>query len=183
MESIESLNQRLIDYYGIAVDSGSPIWRLVWSEDQYEKRSTKYSKEGFELPFEEVRELPKYKQWIHNKWVLEQLVIVPPQSVKELTIKQSYEPLYVFQTEKGEPLPVKWEVIEFIIGSINVARGKDYTFAKYPDPESDPREAIEIQKARIDQLALDLFPDETDIGDALTYGDGIIVPSNYGVKN
>ena len=182
VESIEVLNRRLIDYYGIAIDSGNPIYKIVWSEDQYEKRFTKFTKEGFELPYEEVRELPKYKQWIHNKWILEQIVIVPENSEKQLTVKMSYEPLWVFQTENGEPLPPKWEAIEVIIGTVNVARGKEYAFAKYPDPEADPLVEIEIQRAKLEKIEEELFGNETDIGDALAYKSGVTVPSNYKVN-
>src|SRR5262245_54380644 len=103
MEAINSLNQRLIDYFGHD-DLGRAIWRIVWSDFQYEKRLTQYSKEGFELIYPKVEELPKYP-YVKSKWVLERLVLVPEINELELPVsKVSYEPMWIFQNDREENL-------------------------------------------------------------------------------
>ena len=184
-EPIDILNKRLTDIFGSDTLSGLPIYRIVWSEDQYEMRETNFSDAGIELLKPEVRLLPKYKQWIHNRWVLEWLCIVPKAQQKELAEKQiSYEPLYVFQDNKGNALPPKWEAMEFLIlnqrAMMAAARGEESTsvpFAKYLDNpvESDAKE--------LDKIYDDLFGNESDVTDALAYGDGVVVPSNYKKEN
>ena len=82
METLEIINKRLKDNYGETVDR--PNFRIVWSEDQFENRLTHFTDEGFELIHPEVRQLPKYKQWIHDKYVLERLTEVPIINENEL---------------------------------------------------------------------------------------------------
>ena len=181
MESIESLNQRLIDYYGITVDSGESIWRIVWSDDQVEKRLTRHTREGFELLVPEVQELPKYRQWIHNRWVLEQLVRVPEGTSKELTVNQiSYEPMWVFQNDKDEALYPVWEALELIISTVQAARGHSGAFAKYRDPEGSKEGAIQAKQERIAKIEESLFGNESNVTDALAHNQAVTVPSTYG---
>src|SRR6476646_3306382 len=113
-EPIEVINLRLKEVYSTAWN-GNPIWRVVWSEDQFEKRLTKFTDGGIELLKAEVRELPKYRQWIHNKYVLERYVMVTDE---RLTEKASYEPIHVFEDKNGNPLPPKWEACEWVIKTL-----------------------------------------------------------------
>jgi hypothetical protein len=177
MESTERINEQLINFYGIDTITGQAMWRIVWSDDQYEKRLTKYTDSGIELLIPEVRALPKYKQWVKSKWVLENLVVVPPQNVGELAgIKISYEPLYVFETEKGEAIFPSLDACQFIITLIYDAKGKKaFSTAKYTeDPEAGDKE--------LKRLEQNLFGNETDVTDSLAYGEGVVVPSNYKVN-
>lgn len=180
LESIEVLGKRLVDHFGTEWN-GLPIWRIVWSEDQLEKRYATYedySPEGIYLrSITEWREVPKYRQWIHEKYVLERLVAVPDINISELTTKMSYEPIYVFMDKSGFPLPPKWEASKFIIDTVYAAMGKSSLGPKYVDPDKDS--PIERRNERISQLQEDLFGDETEVGDALRYKQGIVVPSNY----
>lgn len=181
MEKIETLNKRLVDRYGIATDSSNPIWRVVWSEDQYEKRLTNWTREGFELLMPVVLELPKYKQWIHEKYVLEMLVRIPEGTSKELTVNSiSYEPMWVFQDKEGNPLPPKWEAIELIIASVHAAMGHNNAFAKYKDPDSSPEGAIQAKQERIAKIEEALYGNESNVTDALAHNQAVTVPSNYG---
>jgi len=160
-ETIAELNRRLREHFGIDTASFSPMWRVVWSDDQIEKRLTK---------------LPKYS-WIKQKYVLEQLVVVPDMHAKELTTKISYEPIWVFQDDQGDYLPPKWEMTEFVINAIYAVRGKP-NLAKYKEKLTDlnTREGIE---ARVNEVEAQLFGNETSTGDALAHGDAIVVPHNY----
>ncbi len=175
-EDIVELNKRLREHFGIDTVSSSQMWRIVWSDDQIEKRLTSYTKEGFELLTPMMVELPKYS-WIRQKYVLEQLVIVPVNHLDELTTKVSYEPIWVFQDDEGNYLPPKWEMTEFVIYAIYAVRGKP-NLAKYKEKLTDlnSREGIE---ARVNELEAQLFGNETSTGDALAHGDAIVVPQNY----
>lgn len=181
-ESIESMNRYLADIYGIDTITGLPIWRIVWSEDQFEKRKIDTTESGILLPYPIVREVPKYRQWVQEKYVLERLVIVPEMNRDELPAnKISYEPLFVFQGQNGKYLPPKMEVCELVIDTVMAAQGKG-SLAKYLDPasdEKDPAVARAKQRARVDEIVSDLFGNESDVGDSLAYHEGIVVPRNY----
>lgn len=168
-EKIESINQSLIDLFGIDTLSGSPIWRVVWSEDQLEKRLMEYTDSGLQLITPEVREVPKYRQWIKERYVLERLVLIPSVNEKELpSSKISYEPMFVFENNKGDYLPPKLLVAKIVVDTVYAAMGKS-NLAKYKDPDT----SIESWNERIAKTQEELFGNETDITDALAYGEGI----------
>ena len=173
MESIEILNQRLNDYFGHD-DLGRPIWRLVWSDTQFEKRLTNYTLEGLELITPIVMELPKYS-YIKERYVLERLVIVPEFQQNELPVEKiSYEPMWTFESNKKEFLYPKWEACKHIIDTIYLAIGKSVT-AKYKDPDSgkSPKELIAEEAERVKQIQQDLYGNETSTGDALAHNEGV----------
>ncbi len=176
MESIEMLNERLLNNYGKF--EFVPLWRVVYSDDQFEKRLSWFTDEGFQLLTPVMKELPKYKQWIHNKYLLERAMPVPMINEQELTGKISYEPVWVFEDGHGNPLPPKWEVIQLVIHSVYQASAMSVG-AKYKDPENDPNEALEIKNQRIIKLEEELFGNESEVGDALKYRQGVVVPSNF----
>lgn len=172
---VVKINELLAREYGIT-DDKSPIWRVVWSDDQYEKRLMDVTDKGLSLLYPEVREVPKYKQWIPSKWVLERLVAVPEVNVKELAgIKVSYEPLFVFENAKQEALPPKFEVARLVIDTIYAATGMG-SLAKYKDPESTKEGALEEQRKRVEAITEELFGNESDVTDHLARQTGVIVP-------
>jgi len=79
-ETIESINEKLLEEYGTEFGNASKF-RIVFSEDQYEKRWTDRTDDGFELIHPEVRLLPKYKQYIRDKYILERLVPVGEEAI------------------------------------------------------------------------------------------------------
>jgi hypothetical protein len=183
MENIKSLNNQLVSLFGIDTMTGRSIWRIVFSEDQFEKRLGTYddfTESGiFIRTVTEVREVPKYRQWIQNKFVLERLVIVPEINRDELPIsKLSYEPMFVFEDKRGNALPPKMEVCKIVIDTVYAAKGKQ-SLAKYKDPESNHENALELQKQRVDEIYEEVFGDETNVSDHLTRQTGIVVPGNY----
>lgn len=164
-ETVESINTRLVEEFGYEFGN-QPRFRLVFSEDQYEKRWTNYTDEGFELINPEVRELPKYKQFISEKWILERLVPVAQPS--DLIEQISYEPAWVFMDSNGNYLPPYYEGCKFVIEAIMTKMGqKGHT--RY----SDPTTAAERRQAEIAKVSEELFGDETKEGDALQYGYGV----------
>lgn len=178
MEAIESLNQRLIDYFGMDTESERAIWRLSWSDFQYEQRLMRYTKEGLELLYPRVQEVPKYP-YIKSRWVLERLVLIPVLDQLELPVEQkSYEPMWIFETNKGEALPPKWEAIKHVVDCVYAAIGKHNMTARYPDPDSGKttKDLIEEERDRITRIQADLFGNETDTTDSLSLKEGIVVP-------
>jgi hypothetical protein len=179
LESTEILNERLLNRYG-KFEDGRALWRVVYSEDQYEKRLTWFTPEGFKLLSPVMVELPKYKQWIHNKYILEKLMPIPESQLRELVGKTSYEPVWTFEDRYGNVLPPKWEAIEIIIRTIHqksaLAVGMPYVD---PDNESCPEESLEKRRDRVVKIEEELFGNETDTGDALAHKQAIVVP---GVK-
>jgi hypothetical protein len=171
LERIEDINQRLIDWFSIDIVTGKPIWRVVYSEDQLEKRLTSFTDSGLQLLVPEVRELPKYRQWIQNKYVLERLTVIPELNSDELpSEKISYEPIYVFETAQGSALPPRSDVSKFVIDTLYAAQGKG-SLAKYVEDNDVDKRIREMQDY--------LFGDETEVSDALSRQEGVVVPNNY----
>lgn len=174
-ESIESINGQLVSLFGIDSISGDPMWRVVWSEDQFEKRLMDTTDEGFQLLYPEVREVPKYRQWIKERYVLERLTIVPEINAQDLpSQKVSYEPMWVFETQSGIYLPPKLDAARLVVDAVYTASGITRAgLAKYKDPDSHQEEALENKRQRIEGLVEDLFGNETETGDALAHGEGV----------
>ncbi len=178
-ESIETLNKRLIEHFGIETTSGDAMFRLVWSADQYEKRMSEYTKEGFLLPFPMVVELPKYNHYVQPPtYIIERLVIVPEHQRKELAeIKKSYEPIWAFYDRSIQPLNPTWDSIKFVIDCLYAALGKSSLNVYVPNEiDENTPEALDERAKRIEK---ELFGNETDTGDALAHKQAIIVPRNY----
>jgi len=178
MEPVETINQRLIDHYGKDIVTGNPNFRIVFSDDQFEKRWVEHSREGFQLLNKRVEERPKYRQYIQSKYLIERLTIVPEFVETDLLEKVSYEPLWVFEDRYGNPLPPKWEVCEIVIDQVH--RAAAGAVGKKVDEESklmsDPKIAPEVRLARIKRIEEELFGNETPVGDALAIKTGIVVP-------
>ena len=172
---VDRINESLKDSYGIETVSGLPMWRIVWSADQFEKRKSKFTPAGIELIQPQVFEFPKYPH-VKNKWILENLVLVPDFQQDELCgLKKSYECMFVFEHQRtGAMLPPRYDVSQFIIHTIEVAKGAKFNAAKY---KQDPEKA----KKELDEMHEYLWGNETAVSDHLQYGTGVAVPSNYGV--
>lgn len=178
-EKIETINQFLADNYGIDTDDRQPIYRVVWSDDQYEKRLSHHTASGTPLLTPEVMELPKYG-YIRHVYILEQRVIVPEQNIHEMAgAKKSYEPLWVFEGKDGNPVPPTIQGAKFVVDTVLAAMGKK-SLAKYKDPYegATPQESYELNKQRVDRLQEELFGDESSLGGETfnESGSAIIVP-------
>lgn len=177
-EPIEEINRKLIDYYG-KTDAGNAIWRVVWSDDQREKKLTDFTPEGLQLIHPQVIEVKKYP-YIKERWVLERLVIIPIQQMRELPVSPySYEPMWHFCiAETGEYAPPTIAAAKFIVDTVYAAMGKASLGPKYKDPTED--NPIESRRADIKKLEEQLFGDESGLeGKTHLTGEGIVVPSNY----
>jgi hypothetical protein len=171
-EDLRLINRRLLDCYGRT--ENLPNFRLVWSDDEFERRRITHTPEGLALLVPVVQEVPKYKQWIHAKYVLERLTVVPQIAESDLVEKLSYEPIWVFEDAAGRALNPVWSAIIFVLEqlSYNVAHAG---MTKYPDKG----ETVEEKELRLKELQRELFGNETDTGDALAHKEGIVVPYGY----
>lgn len=170
-EPIDKINKRLRDNFGIDTISGNTIWRVVWSDDQFEKRLTNCTAEGLTLLTPIVREFPKYKQWIQQRYILERFVIVPALQQNELAdVQVSYEPLWTFEDKNGNYLPPKWEACEFIIQAVYAVQfGRNKGIARYIDPDIAPDARIK----RIDNIMEQLWGDESSLMLGTVAGDTV----------
>lgn len=174
MEPLTTINQQLIDHFGLDTASTKPLFRIVWSNDQIEKRKMDTLDSGIQLLTPVVREVKKYS-YLHDVYVLERLVVVPDFQREELAdTKLSYEPLWVYVDAGGNPLPPKWEPTKLVIDTLYAAMGKK-SLRKYVDPDVSEGASEE----RLTKLHEELFGNETDVGDALRYKEGVVVPNSY----
>lgn len=165
-EQIEDINEKLINEYGRSIDDSRPRYRIVWSDDQFEKRITTHDDHGNELIRPEVRLLPKYKQYIRHRYVLERLTVVVGET--DLLEKVVYEVVWTFQDKQGRYLPPWFEACRHIIENILMNMAASNYFAKYKDTMSK-----EEYIASIERMEKELFGNETDLADNLHYGSGI----------
>lgn len=179
-ESIDSINKQLRELFGLDTVSGQSMYRVSFSDDQYEKRLGTYSdytREGIYLrTVTEVREVPKYKQWVTGKYILERLTVVPLPNIADLpTQSVSYECIFVYENFKGEPLPPRVDVSKIVIDSLHAGLGKS-SMAKYKDDYS--QYTPEAREKRINEM-MEYLWDPSDYADAAVEGEGVAVPSNY----
>jgi hypothetical protein len=187
VESLEILNRRL-ERFGKYLD-GRPNYRIVFSYDEMEKRFGTFedrTSEGlFIREVTEVREVPKYRQYINpSAFILEKLLEVPFFQQDQILLKTSYEPVWVFWDRFQNPIYPTWQGIELIINTIHKnMEGKN-------PRKSDPREILrdpetykESYREQVNSLVFELFGNETDTTDALAYKEGIVVPANYTKEN
>jgi hypothetical protein len=175
-EPIESINKQLKELFGVDTVTGKPLFRVVWSEDQLEKRQIWNTLEGLQLLSPIVRELPKYRQWIQEKYVLERLVAVPEFQQEEIGVKVSYEPLWVFEDKRGNALPPAVWACKFCIDTVYAAMGRT-GLRKYVDEEAQYPE--EAREKRIKEYEEQLFGDESSLLGRTITGEAVIVPPNY----
>jgi hypothetical protein len=123
--------------------------------------------EGFELVHPEVRLLPKYKQWIQEKYILERLIPVVGET--DLVTKTSYEPAWVFQDKNGKYLPPFFEGCKHVIESLLSMMNKANTHTRYKDKNVSPEERL----AHIEKIEEELFGNESNLTDDLHTGAGV----------
>jgi len=146
LDELEKLNLKLASEFGY-FDGYTPNWRVIWSDDELEKRFVTHTPEGLELLYKEVREIPKYRQWIHKKFVLERVLPIPEGVETDLVIKLIVETVY------------------------NAAR--QAVGIKYKDPDSIPEDKKERELQRINTLQVELFGNETATTDSLMQQTGV----------
>jgi hypothetical protein len=155
-----------------------PMWRVSWSEDQYEKRKSDVTASGIQLLTPQVMEFKKYS-YIKDRYLLENWVIVPEFQQNELCgVKKSYECMWNFSDSLGRPIIPTFEACKFIIDAVNAVKGKS-SLHRYIEPEENGNTPEAIEK-RTDKLVEELFGDESGLLLRTVTGEASVVPSNYG---
>ena len=165
---VKVINDRLKDYFG-KFEDGSPNFRVVWSDNEQEKRKTSQTESGFSLASPIVQTVPKYS-YIKERFILERIVPIPVQHATELTTKLSYEPIWVFETSSGDALPVNWEVVNILIRTLldqQIYKKGPY---KIPEGEGNTTEELNHRASKLEEV---LYGNETSVGDALATGSGV----------
>ena len=172
-ESVDTLNTRLTTLYGRSPD-GRPIYRLVYSTTQLEKRWGEfedYYGKIFLRRFSGVREVPKYP-YCKDRWVLEVLLPVYNPEIYQSDLYGSYEPLWVFQDKNGNFLQPIWKAVELIIvwNHNKPEKKNDVQIESEHQAQLEREEAEEFEK--IDNQV-------PYIADKLHEGEAITVPKEY----
>jgi len=121
MSEQRTFNKRLKDTYSSNL-RGEALFRISWSDSQTENRWGTFRDTVGEVFIREVSERRVCKKYPHIKerWVLERWM--PPSLLqdakKELpdaAQNGSYEPIYVFENEDGNFLPLDWEFTTIVV--------------------------------------------------------------------
>ena len=116
-ESIDTINKRLLHLYGKTED-GRARFRIVWSDDELEKRFGTFKEYYGQIFLREVtclKEVKKYDYVVPAKYILEELKYYEnPDRPFEYS---HYEPIWTFMNKEREPLWPKWDVVEIVLKS------------------------------------------------------------------
>jgi len=180
---IDEINTKLQDYYGSLPD-GKAIWRIVYSETEWEYRRGTFDKfdanGNWVGAHSGVDYRPKYRQWIQDKYVLERLTRVPKGVETDLLTAESYEPVWVFEDINHKFLPPRFDVSKIVIDQI-MLKAAQMAGVKYKDPYDGltPEQAKEQKVEEIKLLEEYLYGNETSITDSLMKDEGV----GYGPRN
>lgn len=167
-ETIVSINEKLAREFGY-IDGRLPKYRVVFSDDEKEKRKVQHTPEGIELLYPQVVEKYKYRHYIQGKYILEKFS--PIMGETDLIEKYSYEPLWVFRDKDGNYLPPKFWPCKFLIEYMYHREKLAQSYMQYKE---NPMEVLEQEIKEVEEM---LFGDENSTLDSLTYKEGIIVPN------
>lgn len=134
MSLVRKMNNRLKMFYGLDVSFNVPRYRVVWSDDETEKRMGTYTKTteaGIYLGVETgMREIRKY-WYLKPCFILERLVIIENRDQFAVVQKPyTYEPMLPFISPPPEEnqLPLDWKPLHFAIQAyINRSKAPEKT--------------------------------------------------------
>jgi hypothetical protein len=171
MSDVETINTRLRDRYGRAVDRDLPLFRVVRAETQVEKRKSQVTAEGFELLTGFcIREVKKYS-YIPPCWILEIYCPMVNQAVRDaVDAPYTYEPMLPMLDPDDNPLPLSWKAIEFAVQSWLTAEKSHRN-----QGDIDFEEELRIRKE--EEQVHDELGGKYSTADALHYGDAVFIPS------
>lgn len=190
MESIESLNKRLIERYG-RYSEDKPYFQLRMSDTIVEHQHDTYCDflRGTNILIREVTETRPVKPYAYvqpAKWILERLI---PNTEPEVIVegKLIYTSIWIFGVKGdifGEPIEPKWIAIEFVIDNLLNSQKRDPItgignkshYAKYI-PTGKDRNDAEGKELRVKELIEALYGEQSTVGDALVTGNAISLPN------
>ena len=182
-ETIDTINRQLVDFFGIDTSSSQPMWRVVWAEDQYEKRLTDFYN-GVELLYPEVKLLPTYS-WIKGRYILEHLVAVPEVNIAELPgQKITYSLIWTFENGKNEYLPPNIRACQFIINIVLSAMKRkadgNTPIKKYIDEEYSQEASLHAKGERLNKICEELYGEDAAFHDSKLAGSTVVLSDKKG---
>jgi hypothetical protein len=171
---VDYINKKLENLYGKTLD-GKPRFRVVWSDEQFEFRKgefNEYSGPIFIRTVKGVKRVPKYS-YIKERWVFEMYCEGSAVNVPDLVAETStYEPMYVFQSGKGEYLEPLLKVCQaFVFNYLHPECNPDQRRAYY--------EEIEIREFDNEVKYFENTLDTPYLADRLHDNDGIIINPGF----
>jgi hypothetical protein len=174
MEELKIINKGLLDTYGKTLD-GKPRFRVIWSEQTFETRLgdfEDYTPAGiFIRRSREVRQVKKYS-YLKDRFILE--AYMPEQkSNPEVMNGDGYEPLFVFQSSKGEFLkPHRW-ACDYVISRYLTAIGGEVVKKNEDIVRREHEEEIDKEAAKFVEY---LENESSDMMNSFRYGESVILP-------
>ena len=140
------INKWLQKTYGKNV-IGKPKFRLVWSEEITENRKGEWNEfcgNLFLRTVKGVRLVKKYN-YITERYILEGWYDADLSTNGEIPDAKNgdYVPVYVFEDSKGNPLPVTYKALEFIIASVQGRVRKDEEISEEKTNEQEIAKTVE----------------------------------------
>lgn len=127
LQTIESINTDLLSKYRLL--DGRPIYRVVFSDDQFEFRKGEFTDYYGPIILRVVKEVRLVKKYWYIQppcWILEKLIFTNGyQALKDLKEELvdsgngTYEPLLPFKDGQGNALPVNQRVVDYIIWKLH----------------------------------------------------------------
>lgn len=150
-----------------------PIFRVVWSDDQFENRKGTFEEyyKGIYLRTVIATEKRRKYSYISGRWIFEKWIPPERSYTEELpdTINGSYECIYVFQDKNRKPLPLDLEVCQFIV----------YALYKNNDKITEKNfieQALLDKEKKLDEREKDIIDDASSLitmqlhtGEAVSY--------------
>lgn len=175
MPDIKILNNYLSNF-GKCDNSDGPLFRLVWSDEQFEHREGTFREFSGPLFIREVtgvKLVSKYP-YLKERWILERWIPGVYCYNKEIPLSQwgSYEPIYVFESNKREYLSPNLKVIEVLIGMIHRHEGRK---------EGEIVDELLANEDKQVKEFMDML-EISEMSNALHMKEAIVVPSSYDIQ-
>jgi hypothetical protein len=151
-----------------------PMFKLVWSDDQYELRTGNFREFLGDIFVREVKKTERTLKYnyLSEMWILEQWFPPDVSFNEELpeSIHGSFEPLYVFADKNNTPLPLKLDVVQFIIRTLLTKSSNKLFLGSYAKTLREEKERIARKQD------WDILSDEGPLVSQFHDGSAIILP-------
>ena len=178
METIESkvINDFLSGHTKVPL-TDKPMFKLVWSEDEYELRTGDYAirdpKTTAIIAYAKKTDIVRKYGAIIERWILEQWY--PPEVCQDPELPEachdgSYEPIFVFEDKFRRPLQLNKLVVEIILSRLGAPSRSEAAI------RSELRAELDAQDDKIAKMDWDILSDEGPLVSQFHDGTAILNP-------